>query len=132
MIRCCYKLCRNVNNFIRYDWYFYTVRIVHIQLIVFRTQLYVSYRATLLKLYNSVFYFFLLNSDLPPSDLLNNFEIPDEIMEFSIFQCQEFLKTKYHDDLDKSSKVCFFCLSKKNNIFLIHSNTRINVPYKIT
>lgn len=77
-----------------------------------------SYRATLLKLYNSVFLtFFLLNSDLPPSDLLNNFEIPDEIMEFSIFQCQEFLKTKYHDDLDKSSKVCFFVYLRKTIFF---------------
>ncbi|CAH8582274.1 Protein monoglycylase ttll8 [Schistosoma haematobium] len=62
---------------------------------------------TLSFLNNTISYKKVWNINLPPSDLLNNFEIPDEIMEFSIFQCQEFLKTKYHDDLDKSSKQSF-------------------------
>ncbi|CAI2730181.1 unnamed protein product [Schistosoma spindalis] len=62
---------------------------------------------TLSFLNNTISYKKVWNINLPPSDLLNNFEIPDEIIEFSIFQCQEFLKTKYHDDLDKSSKQSF-------------------------
>ncbi|VDP50331.1 unnamed protein product [Schistosoma mattheei] len=49
---------------------------------------------TLSFLNNTISYKKVWNINLPPSDLLNNFEIPDEIMEFSIFQCQEFLKTK--------------------------------------
>ncbi|XP_018651866.1 tubulin tyrosine ligase-related [Schistosoma mansoni] len=53
---------------------------------------------------NTISYKKVWNINLAPSDLLNSFEIPDEIIEFSIFQCQEFLKTKYHEDLDKSTK----------------------------
>ncbi|CAH8523417.1 unnamed protein product [Schistosoma turkestanicum] len=53
---------------------------------------------------NTIFHKKEWNINLAPSDLSNNFEIPHEIIEFSIFQCQEFLKTKYHDDLDNSSK----------------------------
>uniref|UniRef100_A0A5K4FBZ6 ATP-grasp domain-containing protein n=1 Tax=Schistosoma mansoni TaxID=6183 RepID=A0A5K4FBZ6_SCHMA len=56
---------------------------------------------------NTISYKKVWNINLAPSDLLNSFEIPDEIIEFSIFQCQEFLKTKYHEDLDKSSKHSF-------------------------
>ncbi|KAK4470668.1 hypothetical protein MN116_006200 [Schistosoma mekongi] len=46
----------------------------------------------------------LWNINFVPNDLSENFQIPDEIIEFSIFQCQNFLKMKFHEDLDKSNK----------------------------
>ncbi|CAH8550602.1 unnamed protein product [Heterobilharzia americana] len=44
------------------------------------------------------------NINILPSDLSKITQIPDEIVDFAIFQCQEFLRTKHHEDLDKSKK----------------------------
>ncbi|TNN17497.1 Tubulin monoglycylase TTLL3, partial [Schistosoma japonicum] len=60
--------------------------------------------ATLSLLDTKISYKKLWNINFAPNDLSENFQIPDEIIEFSIFQCQNFLKIKFHDDLDKSNK----------------------------
>ncbi|CAH8856335.1 unnamed protein product [Trichobilharzia szidati] len=44
------------------------------------------------------------NIDSPPNDSSKIIEIPNEIINFAIFQCQEFLRFKHNDDLDKSKK----------------------------
>nr|CAH8854560.1 unnamed protein product [Trichobilharzia regenti] len=42
--------------------------------------------------------------DSPPNDSSKIIQTPNEIVNFAIFQCQEFLRFKHNDDLDKSKK----------------------------